>query len=394
MNDWIYLDHSATTPTDPRAVAAMQPYWTATFGNPSSLHQAGKAALTALEQAQVVIAGVLNCQASGPSEIVFTSGGTESDNLALKGVAHAMRSRGRGSHMITTAVEHHAVLDVAKELESEGFDVTFLPVDSDGRVTAAQVVEALRDDTVLVSVIYANNEVGTVNPIAEIGAAIKQKNGRVLFHTDAVQTPGLLPLDVKALHVDLMSLSAHKFYGPKGIGLLYVRRAVPLQAQMVGGGQQAHRRSGTEPVPLIMGMAEALRLAEAERAETVDRLRALRDDLITRLLKAIPEASLTGHPAERLAGHTSFTMRRLNGDSILLDLSEIGIGASGGSACTTGQQEPSHVLRAMGVDPDDLMGQMRFVLGKHSTPEHVDRLIYHLNALAERHRAMVPALEG
>jgi cysteine desulfurase len=392
MSEFIYLDHSATTPTDPRVVEAMQPYWTTTFGNPSSLHQIGKAAQAALEQAQETIAAVLNCQAAGPSEIVFTSGGTEADNLALKGVAYAMRSRGRGQHIITTSVEHHAVLDVAKELEADGFSVTFLPVDQYGRVTPQQVVEAMRDDTVLVSVIYANNEVGTVNPIAEIGAAIKQKNRRVLFHTDAVQAPGLLPLDVKALNVDLMSLSAHKFYGPKGVGLLYVRRAMPLKPQMEGGGQQAHRRSGTEPVPLIMGMAEALRLAEAEREATVSRLTALRDDLITRLLQTIPEANLTGHPTERLAGHTSFTMRLLNGDSILLDLSEIGIGASGGSVCTTGQQEPSHVLLAMGVDPDHLMGQMRFVLGRHSTPEHVDRLIYHLSALVERHRAMIPQI--
>jgi cysteine desulfurase len=199
-------------------------------------------------------------------------------------------------------------------------------------------------------------------------------------------------LDVSVLNVDLMSLSAHKFYGPKGIGLLYVRRAVPLKSQIVGGGQQAHRRSGTEPIPLIMGLAEALRLAEAEREEAVKRLTALRDDLIGRLLQTIPEANLTGHPTERLAGHSSFTMRLLNGDSILLDLSEIGIGASGGSACTTGQQEPSHVLLAMGVHPDHLMGQMRFVLGRHSTPEHVDRLIYHLSALVERHRAFVPEI--
>jgi len=392
MSEFIYLDHSATTPTDPRGVEAMLPYWTQTFGNPSSLHQAGKAAQNALERAQETIASVLNCQPSGPSEIVFTSGGTESDNLAIKGVAYAMRSRGRGNHIITTSVEHEAVLEVAKELEADGFDVTYLPVDQYGRVTAQQVVDAMRDDTILVSVIYANNEVGTINPIAEIGAAIKQKNKRVLFHTDAVQAAGLLPLDVKALHVDLLSLSAHKFYGPKGIGLLYVRRAVPLKPQMLGGSQQAHRRSGTEPVPLIMGMAEALRLAEAEREETVKRLIVLRDDLIRRLLQTIPEANLTGHPTERLPGHASFTMRLLNGDSILLDLSEIGIGASGGSACTTGQQEPSHVLLAMGVDPDHLMGQMRFVLGKHSTAEEVDRLIYHLNALVERHRAMIPQI--
>ncbi len=380
-----YLDHSATTPTDPRVVDAMLPYWTTVFGNASSLHSAGKAAKNALNQARETIAAVLNCN---PAEMIFTSGGTESDNLALRGVAEGMRVRGRGKHIITTAVEHHAVMDVAKELVEDGFEVTFLPVDQYGRVTAQQVVDALRDDTVLVSIIYANNEVGTINPIAEIGEELKKR--RVAFHVDAVQAPGLLPLDVKALNVDLMSLSAHKFYGPKGIGLLYIRRTIALNPQLIGGGQQAHRRGGTEPVALIAGLAEALRLAAAEREETVKRLIPLRDKLIQGVVTTIPEAALTGHPTERLAGHSSFTMQGLNGDSLLLDLNEVGIGASGGSACTTGQQEPSHVLLAMNIDQDRLMGQMRFVLGKHSTQHEVDLLIYHLKSLVERHRAMVP----
>lgn len=385
MSDFIYLDHSATTPTDPRVVEAMGPYWTTHFGNASSLHSAGKSADSAMEKARETIAGVLNC---APAEIIFTSGGTESDNLALRGVAKAMRGRGRGSHIITTAAEHHAVLDVAEELAEDGFEVTTLPVDEYGRVTVQQVLDALRDDTILVSIIYANNEVGTINPIAEIGDELRQR--RVKFHVDAVQAPGLLSLDVKALKVDLLSLSGHKFYGPKGIGLLYVRRAVALTPQISGGTQQGHRRAGTEPTPLIVGLAEALKLAEAERTTTVERLTPLRDDLIQRVLDLIPEAQLTGHPTERLPGHTSFAMRGLNGDSLLLDLNEIGIGASGGSACTSGQQEPSHVLLAMGVDQDRLMGQMRFVLGKHSTQTHVEKLVYHLNALVERHRGMVP----
>jgi cysteine desulfurase len=388
-HEFTYFDHSATTPTDPRVVEAMIPFWTTAFGNPSSLHSAGKTAKAALGAARETIAGVLNCD---PAEIIFTSGGTESDNLALKGIAYGMRSRGRGAHVITTAVEHHAVLDVAKELAEAGFDVTFLPVDSDGRVTPEQVIAALRPDTVLVSILYANNEVGTINPISAIGAELKKR--RIPFQTDAVQAPGLLTLDVKALNVDLLSLSAHKFYGPKGIGALYVRRALPLVAQMVGGGQQNHRRSGTEPVALIVGLAEALRLAESERAETVARLIPLRDRMIREIIQTIPEAQITGHPTERLPGHSSFTMKGLNGDSILLDLNEVGIGASGGSACTTGQQEPSHVLLAMGIDLDRLMGQMRFVLGKHSTAADVDRLIYHLSALVERHRAMVPEIGG
>lgn len=385
MTDFIYLDNSATTPTDPRVVQAMLPYFTTVYGNPSSLHSAGQAAAEALEQAAETAAGVLRCQ---PSELIFTSGGTESDNLALRGVAAAMRARGRGKHLITTAAEHHAVLDTARALQDEGFELTILPVDADGRVTAEQVVAALRDDTILVSVLYANNEVGSVNPIADIGAALRAR--RVPFHVDAVQAAGLLPLDVQALNVDLLSLSAHKFYGPKGIGLLYCRRAVALKPEIVGGTQQAHRRAGTEPVPLIVGLAEALRLAEAERAETVARLVPLRDHLIEQVLTLIPEAALTGHRSERLPGHTSFAMFGLNGDSILLDLNEVGIGASGGSACTTGQQEPSHVLTAMGVDPDRLMGQMRFVLGKHNTPADVERLVYHLTALVRRHRAMIP----
>jgi cysteine desulfurase len=387
---FIYLDHSATTPCDPRVVQAMLPYWTETFGNPSSLHQVGKAAATALEAARAKVAAVLNCQPAGPAEILFTSGGTESNNLALRGVAAAQKARGRGNHIITTAVEHHAVMDVAKAMAEEGFDVTFLPVDQYGRVTAAQVEAALRPDTILVSVIYANNEVGSINPIAEIGAVCKAR--RVPFHVDAVQAPGLLPLDVKALNVDLMTLAGHKFYGPKGSGLLYVRRAAPLKSQMLGGNQQAHRRAGTEPIPLAMGIAEALHLAEAERVATVAKLLPLRDLLIEQVLTMISEAQLTGHPTERLPGHTSFAMRGLNGDSILLDLNEIGIGASGGSACTTGQQEPSHVFLAMGIDQDRLMGQMRFVLGKHSERAHVERLVYHLAALVDRHRKMIPVL--
>lgn len=380
-----YLDHSATTPTDPRVVEAMLPYWTTVFGNPSSLHTAGKTAKNALNHARETIAAVLNCT---PAELIFTSGGTESDNLALRGVAEGMRVRGRGKHIITTAVEHHAVMDVAKELIDDGFEVTFLPVDEFGRVTEQQVTDALRDDTVLVSVIYANNEVGTINPIAEMGAELRKR--RIAFHVDAVQAAGLLPLDVKALNVDLLSLSAHKFYGPKGIGLLYIRRTIALTPQLVGGGQQSHRRGGTEPVALIVGLAEALRLAEAERDAVFEHLIPLRDRMIQGIQTTIPEAALTGHPTERLAGHSSFTMKGLNGDSILLDLNEVGIGASGGSACTTGQQEPSHVLLAMGVDQDRLMGQMRFVLGKHSTVADVDLLIYHLRSLVERHRAMVP----
>ncbi len=385
MKEFVYLDHSATTPTDPRVVQKMMPYWTELFGNPSSLHDAGKAAADALNACRAAAAAILNCS---EAEIIFTSGGTEANNLALRGVAHAVRERGRGRHIVTTAVEHHAVLDVANELALEGFDITLLPVDRYGRVTPQQVIDALRDDTILVSVIYANNEVGTINPIAEIGAELKKR--RVRFHIDAVQAAGLLPLDTKALNVDMLTLSGHKFYGPKGVGILYARRALPIKAEISGGGQQMHRRSGTEPIPLIVGITEALTLAEQSRVQTVQKLIPLRDALVRAILELVPEAQLTGHPAERLAGHTSFALRGLNGDSILLDLNEVGFGASGGSACTTGQQEPSHVLLAMGVEQDRLIGQMRFVLGKDTTSQQLDRFLYHLRAIVERHRAMVP----
>lgn len=387
MQNFVYLDHSATTPTDPRVVEKMLPFWTQTFGNASSLHDIGKAAADTLNQSRETVAQILNCD---PAEVIFTSGGTESNNLALRGVGDAVKSRGRGNHIIASAVEHHAVLDVVKELGEKGYDVTFLPVDEYGRVSPQRVIDALRPDTIMVSVIYANNEVGTINPIAEIGAELKQR--RIRFHTDAVQAPGLLPIDTKALNVDMLTLSAHKFYGPKGIGLLYARRALPMHAQVVGGGQQYHRRSGTEPVALIVGLTEALVIAESERENTLNKLMPMRDTLIRTILEIIPEAQLTGHPTERLAGHTSFALGGLNGDSILLDLNEVGFGASGGSACTTGQQEPSHVLLAMGIHPDSLQGQVRFVLGKHTTPEQIDNFLFHLKAIVERHRAMVPQM--
>ncbi len=375
----IYLDHSATTPTDPLVVEKMMPYWTQYFGNPSSLHDAGKATADALDNARSTIAEVLNCE---PDEMVFTSGGTEGNNLALRGVAQAMRRRGRGNHIITTASEHHAVLDVVKELASDGFDVTVLPVDEYGRVTTAQVEATVRDDTILVSIIYANNEVGSINPVAEIGALLRSR--RIRFHVDAVQTPGLLSLDVKALNVDLMTLSAHKFYGPKGAGLLYVRRATPLAAQIIGGGQQGHRRSGTESVPLIIGLAEALKIAENDRELNTKKLSTMRDKLITTILDTLP-AKLTGHPSERLAGHTSFVLDSLNGDAILLDLNEMGFAASSGSACTSGKQEPSHVLIAMGINHDLLMGQMRFVLGKSNTEDEIEKLLYHFRTIVSRY---------
>jgi cysteine desulfurase len=375
----IYFDHSATTPLDPRVLSKMLPYWTEFYGNPSSLHEIGRAAADALKQSSERISQVLNCQ---PDEIIYTSGGTESNNMALRGVAHAMKQRGRGKHLITSASEHHAVLNVMEELLAEGFELTILPVNRYGQVSAEQVSQALRDDTILVSLIYANNEVGSINPIAEIGAGLRQHQAR--FHVDAVQAAGLLPLNVQCLQIDLLSLSGHKFYGPKGIGLLYCRRITPLQPQILGGGQQQHRRSGTEPVPLIVGLAEALCLAESERESTVSRLTELRDTLTTGILRLLPNAELTGHPTERLAGHSSFALERYNGDAILLDLNEMGFAASGGSTCTTGQQEPSHVLQAMGIRDERLMGQVRFVLGKSNNQAEIAAFLAQLPSILER----------
>lgn len=387
MTTMIYLDHSATTPSDPRVVEKMLPYWTTHFGNPSSLHTIGKTAANAVDEAREIVASVLN---SDPSEIIFTSGGTESNNLALRGIMRGVQQRKGHGHLIVTGAEHHAVLDVAKVLELEGHRLTILPTNEYGQVSPQAVLNALQDDTFLVSAIYANNEVGSINPITDIGKILREK--RIYFHVDAVQGAGLLPLDVKALNVDALSLSGHKFYGSKGAGLLYVRRGVPLKGQIVGGGQQNHRRSGTEAVPLMVGIGEALRLAENERESTVARLTTLRDQLIHDMLTMLPEAELTGHPTERLAGHASFTLDGINGDAVLLDLNEVGIAASGGSACTSGDQEPSHVLRAMNVHPDRLVGQVRFVLGKHTTPDEIETFLQHLSSIVERHRRMKPML--
>lgn len=381
MSTIIYFDHSATTPTDPRVVEKMVPYWTQHFGNPSSAHALGTAAANAMDGAREQIAGVLNC---ATDEIIFTSGGTESNNLGLRGTAYGTRARGRGNHIITTAAEHHAVLDVVKVLAREGFEITVLPVDQYGQVQPEHVEAALREDTILVSVIYANNEVGTINPVGAIGELLKTR--RTKFHVDAVQAPGLLPLDVQRMGIDLMSLSGHKFYGPKGSGLLYVRRMTPLQTQIAGGTQQAGRRAGTEAVTLIVGLAEALVIAEGERHLHTEHLKHLRDKLISQIEQHIPEAILTGHPTQRLAGHASFALENLNGDAVLFDLDNVGIAASGGSACTTGQQEPSHVLQAMGVDENRLMGQVRFVLGRSSTEEAIETLVYHLKSIVDRHR--------
>ena len=362
----VYLDHSATTPVDQRVVDAMLPYFTEAFGNASSLHRFGQAALAGLDTSRRTVAEILHAQ---PNEIVFTGCGSESDNLALRGVAFALRDR--GNHIITTPIEHHAILNTVAQLESKfGFTVTRVPVDRHGVVNPDEIARAITPQTILISVMYANNEVGTIEPLAEI-AQIANKRG-ILFHTDAVQAGGYLDLDVNRLGVDLMSLGAHKFHGPKGIGALYVRSGVPLVPMLTGGGQEKGRRAGTENVPYIVGFAAALKIAQENRDETNTRLSALRDKLVEGLLERIVGAELTGAPKERLPGHASFVVPGVIGDEMVLGLDIAGVAASTGSACTAGSVEPSHVLAAMGYAPDQARGALRLTLGRENTVEDVD----------------------
>ncbi|GAB4569146.1 MAG: cysteine desulfurase family protein [Anaerolineae bacterium] len=386
-SDVIYLDHSATTPVDPRVVEAMLPYFTERYGNPSSLHRLGREASQAMEAARRTVAEILNCR---PHEVIFTSCGTESDNLALRGVALAQRQRGRGAHLVTTAVEHHAVLHTAEDLRDRyGFELTILPVDHEGRVDPQTVADAIRDDTVLVSVMYANNEVGTIQPLREI-AQITRERG-IPLHTDAVQAGGYLPLDVEALGVDLLSLSAHKFYGPKGVGVLYVRSGTPMWPVQTGGGHERRRRAGTENVPYIVALARALEIAHAEREAECERLRALRDRLIEGILARISDVYLTGHRTERLPGHASFIVRGVEAEGMLMGLDLEGICASSGSACTSGAQEPSHVLTAMGVPRGEAVGHLRLSLGRQTQESHIERVLQVLPEIVERLRAYAPS---
>jgi cysteine desulfurase len=383
----IYLDHSATTAVDPRVVAAMAPFWSELYGNPSSMYGLGRKAAAALENARSRVAAFLNCH---PGEIVFTSGGTESDNLALRGVGLAQAARGR-RHIITTSIEHHAVLHTAADLvEHLDFDVTYLPVDRHGLVDPDAVAAFIRSDTALISLMAANNEVGTIEPITEIGAIARQHG--IPFHVDAVQVAGNLPLDVASLNVDLLALSAHKFYGPKGVGLLYVRRGVKMAPTQTGGNQERGRRSGTENVPYIVGMAHALELAQGELSFNASRLLALRERLADGLLEHLSDVELTGHPVRRLPGHLSLVIHGVEAEGVLIALDLAGIAASSGSACTSGAPTASHVLTAMGFAAQDAMGALRLTLGRENTEADVDAVIEKLPEIVARVRAMNPRL--
>ena len=376
----VYMDHAATTPVAPDVVESMLPYFTQQFGNPSSIYRLGRQSLAAVDAAHETVAEILGCR---PTEVIFTGGGSEADNLAIKGIAYAAHRRGK--HIVTTAIEHHAVLHTCQQLERDGFRVTYLPVDADGRVSVAAVEAALTDDTALVTIMFANNEIGTIQPIAEIGRVCRER--RIPFHTDAVQAGGLLDLNVRDLHVDLLSLSAHKFYGPKGVGILYARQGTRLQPQIQGGSQERNRRAGTENVPGVVGAATALRIARQERNAEVPRLTRLRDRLIAGLL-AIPDTRLTGHPERRLPNSASVALAGVEGESLLLNLDLIGVAASSGSACTTGSVEPSHVLTAIGLPPALARGHLRLTLGRSTTDADIDFVLDHLPAIAQRLRAL------
>jgi len=382
-DDAIYLDYAATTPLDPRVLEAMMPYLTEKFGNPNSIHAFGREARKAVDEAREKIAALLNCR---PSELVFTSGGTESDNLALRGVAAAYRQK--GNHIVTTAIEHHAVLHTCRALQDEGFEVTYLPVDEHGLVTPEQVAEAITDRTILVSIMHANNEIGTMEPLADIVRAVKEKRPDVLVHTDAVQTVGHIPVDVEALGVDLLSFAAHKFYGPKGVGGLFVRRGVKLVPQLTGGGQERNRRSGTENVAGIVGMAKALEIAVAEMPTEIPRLQTLRDELINGVLAQIPDSRLNGHPTQRLPHNANFSFLGVEGEALLLQLDLHGIAASSGSACTSGSLEPSHVLLALGLSREWALGSLRLTLGRFTTRQHLERVLAVLPSIVEKLRAL------
>jgi cysteine desulfurase len=381
MSRKVYLDHNASTPVHPEVVAAMAPYWTEVYGNPSSVHAFGRAARAAVDAAREQIAGFLGVT---PEEIVFTSGGTESDNFALKGLAWA---RGRG-HIITSRIEHHAVLRTCQALEGQGFAVTYLPVDEYGQVSPDDVKRALRPDTIAISIMHANSEVGTLQPVAAIGALAREHG--VPFHVDAVQTFGKVPIDVAAWGIDLLSFSGHKIYGPKGIAGLYIRRGSRMVAVQHGGEHERRRRAGTENVPGIVGLGKAVEIRAREMHDEARRLTALRDRLWEAVRERIPEVRLNGHPTERLPGTANLAFRHVESESIVLGLDLKGVAVSAGSACTAGHVEPSHVLVAMGVPLDWAMGAVRFSLGRSTTTEDIDYVVECLEPLVRRLRAATP----
>jgi cysteine desulfurase len=383
----IYLDHAGTTPTDPQVLEAMLPYFTQLYGNPSSVHTVGQEARHALDEARERVAKVLHCRTG---EVVFTSGGTESDNAAIHGAATALQET--GNHIITSSVEHHAVLHTCQYMENMGFEVTYLPVDEYGMVSPESVYNAITDRTTLVTVMYANNEIGTINPIPEISTAVRQRAAElertIVMHTDAVQAAGFLDLNVRQLGVDMLSLSGHKFYGPKGVGVLFVRRGTPFLPLILGGGQERERRSGTENIAGIVGLSVALQLADSTREEASARCAALRDRIIREISEKVPGSHLNGHPTQRLPNNVNFSFEGVEGEPILLGLDMAGIAASSGSACSSGSLEPSHVLLALGQTAELARGSLRITLGRENIQEEVEYLLTVLVDLVQQLRQL------
>lgn len=379
----IYMDNAATTRVTEPVAQAMLPYLTEIYGNPSSVHAFGREARKAMEAARRQVAEALGAQ---PNEIYFTGCGTESDNWAIRGAAEKHKSRGR--HIITSAIEHHAVLHACQQLEKEGFSVTYLPVDEYGLVSPQSLKEALREDTILVSIMLANNEIGTIEPIEELSAIAREAGA--LFHTDAVQAIGSVKIDVNQLGVDMLSLSGHKFHAPKGVGALYIRSGVRIGRLMEGGAQERAQRPGTENLASIVGLGKAIELACADIDGHNQKLAAMRDRMIEGILSGIPEARLNGHPQKRLPGNVNVSVRYVEGESLLLNLDFKGIAASSGSACTSGSLDPSHVLLAIGLSHETAHGSLRFSLSEENTEQEVDQVVRALSEITERLRRMSP----
>lgn len=386
MDSKVYLDHAATTPTRKEVVEAMLPYYTEAYGNPSSIYSFASEGKEVIEEAREKVAQAIGAL---DREIFFTSGGTESDNWAIRGIAESYKAK--GNHIITTTIEHHAVLHTCEYLEKNGYEVTYLEVDGDGLIDLDALKAAIKDTTILISIMFANNEVGTVQPVKEIGAIAKEAG--VLFHTDAVQAVGHIPVDVNDLNIDLLTLSGHKLYGPKGIGALYVRKGVRLRAFIHGGAQEKKRRGGTENVPGIVGFGVAVEKAMATMEAESARQKALRDYLIEEIAKKVPYCKLNGHPTKRLPNNVNFSFEFIEGESLLIMLDMKGIYASSGSACTSGSLDPSHVLLALGLPHEIAHGSLRVSLGEHNTKEQLDHLVENLQAIVARLRDMSPLWE-
>ena len=381
--DRIYLDNAATTAVSPEVLEAMLPYFTQCFGNPSSIHSTGRDARRVVDAARRQVAAAIGAQ---PQEIYFTAGGSESDNWAIKGTAFAKKSR--GNHIITSAIEHHAVLHTCAWLEKQGFEVTYLPVDEFGRVRVEDVEKAITDKTILITIMAANNEIGTIQPIAEIGKLAHDKG--ILFHTDAVQAIGAMPIDVNTMHIDMLSMSGHKFHGPKGIGALYIRKGVKIDQYLHGGAQERGQRAGTENLAGIVGMGKAIEIATQHLEENAARLTILRDKLIDGILAEIPDVRLNGHRTQRLPNNVNVSVRYVEGEALLLRLDLAGIAGSSGSACTSGSLDPSHVLLAIGLPHEIAHGSLRLSLGTDTTEAEIDEVLDKLPGIVKNLRDMSP----